>query len=225
MRVSRKQLCLRCLRMSESEMSEDEMPISANISRDLRTTDLQVGGWGKRAHACASRAISEPPTYKSVVGESEHLPAHLAWTILLSNSENIAAARGTCTQTCARAHSTRCRRSPSDRRRAWMAHMTTTGWSVCSMCPLRQRHQDGRCRPSRRKSPCRVWFVRKPCHRQRVLDGHRRTTRGCHKSRSAIRRRPRRSARAAGWGRRCQWRPRSWRPKPSRPPFPYPYCH
>jgi len=25
------------------------------ISRDLRTTDLQVGGWGKRAPACASR--------------------------------------------------------------------------------------------------------------------------------------------------------------------------
>ena len=36
-------------------------PMRMLISCDLRTTGLLPGGWGKRAHACASRAISEPP--------------------------------------------------------------------------------------------------------------------------------------------------------------------
>ena len=57
-----------------------------HISRDLRTTAWPPGGWGKRAHACKSRAISEPPDHRPVVGrslsrvvgESEHMHAHLA---------------------------------------------------------------------------------------------------------------------------------------------------
>ena len=52
--------------------------ISANISRDLRMAGLQAGHWRKRAHACASRAISEWPGCKPAIGESEHMHAHLA---------------------------------------------------------------------------------------------------------------------------------------------------
>ena len=117
------------------------------------------------------------------------------------------------------------RRHQSAGRREWMANVTTPGWSGCSICHCRQRHQDGKCRPSRRKSRRQICFVRRPCRRRRVLAGHSPTTHGIHRYRSAIWLRSRRSARAAGWGRRCQRRPRSRCQLLPRPPFPLPACH
>lgn len=116
------------------------------------------------------------------------------------------------------------RRHQSEGRREWMANVTTTGWSGYSTCHCHQRHQDGKGRSSRRKSRRRVCFVRRQCRRRRVLAGHRPTTHGVHRSRSAIWRLSRRSARAAGWGRRCQSRPRSRGHLLPRPPFPLPAC-
>ena len=53
------------------------------------------GGWGKRAHTCISRAISEPPRGRTVVGESEHQ--------IMCVCESLATSRRDCRQARRRA--------------------------------------------------------------------------------------------------------------------------